>query len=115
MASEQLRGLLGLAFRARQLVPGAELGLKLIREGKAGLALIDPVASANTRKKMVDACNHYEVQGILLDAGILGEACGRSGMAAAALRKGQLCDQIRLLAGMNSGGNKHLTILEDKG
>ncbi len=101
MAPEGLAGMLGLAFRARQLVPGAQESLKLIRDCKAGLVLLDPEASANTRKKIADACNHYHVQVILLDAGILGQACGRNGMAAAAIKTGQLCGQIRKLAGVD--------------
>ena len=94
MQSEALKGMLGLAFRARQLVPGAENALQLIREGKAGLALLDPVASTNTRKKVLDACNYYQVQVMLMGAGLLGLACGRDGMAAAAVKKGPFAQQI---------------------
>lgn len=91
---DKLMGLLGLAFRAGHLVPGAEMGLKLIREGKAGIALLDANAGANTQKKVKDACNHYQIQVILIDVGILGEACGRPGMAAAAMKPGGLVNQL---------------------
>lgn len=98
--SDSLQGVLGLAFRAGQLVPGAELGLQLIRERKAGIALLDCEAGANTRKKVMDACNHYQVQVILLDAGILGSACGRPGMSAGAVKSGEFS---RMIAGKANG------------
>ncbi len=103
---EKLKGILGLAFKAQQLVPGAEMSLKLIKEGKAGLALLEPGASENTRKKVRDACNHYQVQVILLDAGQLGMACGRPGMAAAAVKPGNFAQMILKTTKQ---------ILEDKG
>ena len=115
MAAEGLKGLLGLAFRARQLAPGAEETLKLVREGRAGLVLLDPQASANTSKKISNACNHYRVQVILLNGGILGEACGRPGMAAAAIKNGSLCEQIRQQAGLTPDNQDHAKILEGKG
>ncbi len=92
--SKALQGMLGLAFRAGQLVPGAEMSLKLIKDGKAGLALLEPEASENTRKKVRDACNHYQVQVILLDAGMLGLACGRPGMAVGAVKPGNFAQMI---------------------
>lgn len=95
---EKLRGMLGIAHRAGHLVPGAEMGLKLIREGKAGLALLDSEAGANTQKKIRDACNHYQIQVILISAGILGDACGRPGMAAAAMKPGGLADQLMMMS-----------------
>ena len=91
---DAIAGLLGLAFRAGHLVPGAEMGLRLIRERKAGIALLDREAGTNTRKKVLDACNHYQVQVILLDAGVLGLACGRPGMSAGAVRAGEFSQQI---------------------
>jgi ribosomal protein L7Ae-like RNA K-turn-binding protein len=92
---EGLEGMLGLAFRAGQLVPGLELSVKLIKDNKAGIALLDPDASANTQKKMRDACNHYRIQVILLEAGMLGKACGRPGMAAGAVKPGGFAEQIK--------------------
>lgn len=94
MEAEKLAGLLGLAFRAGHLVPGAEMSLKLIRDKKAQVALLEPQASANTLKKMRDACNHYGIQVMLLDAGVLGKACGRPGMAAAAVKTGSFARQL---------------------
>lgn len=92
--SKELRGILGLAFRAGQLVPGAEMSLKLIREKGAALALLEPEASENTQKKVRDACNHYGIKVILLSAGTLGHACGRPGMAAAAVKPGNFSRMI---------------------
>lgn len=92
--SKELLGILGLAFRAGQLVPGAEMSLKLIREKGAALALLEPEASENTQKKVRDACNHYQVKVILLGAGMLGLACGRPGMAAAAVKPGNFARMV---------------------
>lgn len=91
---EGLQGMLGLAFKAGQLIPGLELSLKLIKDNRAGIALLDPDASTNTQKKMRDACNHYHIQVILLKAGMLGNACGRPGMAAGAVKPGGFAEQI---------------------
>ncbi|NLX82439.1 MAG: hypothetical protein GXZ04_01270 [Clostridiales bacterium] len=96
--SDKIRGLLGLAFRAGYLVPGLEMALKLIREGNAALAIVDQTASANTQKKVRDACNHYQVRVMLVDAGILGLACGRPGMAAGAIKEGGFAEELRKLA-----------------
>lgn len=91
------RGLLGLALRAGALVPGAEMSLKLIREGKAALAILDREASPNTSKKIRDACNHRGIQVMLMDAGLLGQAAGKPGMAAAAMKTGSFAREFTRL------------------
>lgn len=93
MTADPLAGILGLAFRAGQLVPGAQLALELIRSKKAALAILDEGASPNTAKKMLDACRHYGVTAAKLPKGFLGQAAGRTGMAAAALKPGGFARQ----------------------
>lgn len=94
MGEDGLKGMLGLAFRARQLVPGAEMSLQLIRDGKAALVIIDDKASANTAKKLQDACRHRDVPVFVLGNGMLGASCGRQGMAAAALKAGKISQNV---------------------
>ena len=52
---------MGLAMRAGQITLGANLGINVIRSGKAALVLIDEDASENTRKKLTDACVYRHV------------------------------------------------------
>ena len=111
-------GLLGLAFRAGKLVPGAQMALTLIRDGKAALALLDETASANTVKKVQNACNHHQVQVMLLDEGVLGRACGRPGMAAGAVKPCGLADRLLAIQHEKTGRPEAAeieTIMEDKG
>ncbi|MGI6725172.1 MAG: L7Ae/L30e/S12e/Gadd45 family ribosomal protein [Christensenellales bacterium] len=111
-------GLIGLAFRAGQLVPGAQMALTLIRDGKAALVLLDETASANTLKKVQNACNHHRVQVMLLGGGVLGRACGRPGMAAGAVKPCGLADRLlainQEMIGRQAAAKKE-TIMEDKG
>lgn len=114
--ADRLLGALGLAYKAGQVVSGAELGLKLVREGKAGLVLLDAGASANTRKKIQDACKYRGIQVILMDAGLLGAACGRPGMAVGAVKSGGFAGQmIRQAAAPGGADTEKETMLEDMG
>lgn len=90
----QIEGLLGLAMRAGQLTPGADLALREIKAGKAALVLVDQDASENTRKKLQDACAFRRVPMHIMEAGLLDRACGREGRMAASLKKGGICSQI---------------------
>lgn len=110
-----LAGILGLAFRAGQLTPGAEMGLKLIRDGKAAMALLDPGASANTIKKVTDACHYRNVAVFTLRPGMLGRACGRAGMAAAAMKHGNLAQKAGKILTMGEPVGHEPMIAEDKG
>ncbi len=111
----ELAGILGLAFKAGQLTPGAEMSLSLIRENKAALALVDPQASANTRKKLEDACAYRGVSVFTLRTGLLGQACGRTGMIAAALKQGNLALRAQKILSTGEPGENQQRIAEDKG
>ena len=82
-------------MRAGQVTLGANLALNVIRSGKAALVLVDESASANTRKKMTDACVYRRVPMYLLPQGLIDEACGKDSRFAAALSAGGLADKIR--------------------
>jgi ribosomal protein L7Ae-like RNA K-turn-binding protein len=94
MSEDVLKGMIGMAFRARQLVPGAEMSLQLIRDEKAALVMIDDKASSNTAKKLQDACRYRNVPVFVLGDGLLGVSCGRPGMAAAALKAGKIAQNV---------------------
>ncbi len=58
-SEKKLLGLLGFASRARKLVCGTDLCRDSIRRGNVILALVASDASANTVKRIKDACNYY--------------------------------------------------------
>ena len=57
----RIDGLLGLCSRSGQIILGADLALREIKAGRAGLALLDEGASEGTRKKISDACAYRGV------------------------------------------------------
>ena len=54
--------LLGLAARARKLTTGEELVVSDIRAKRAKLVILSNDASDNTKKKVSDKCNSYNVE-----------------------------------------------------
>ena len=58
---QKVLNLLGMAQRAGKLVSGEDLSLKEIRNGTAKLVIVAVDASENTRKKISDKGQHYEV------------------------------------------------------
>ena len=94
---KQILGLLGLSCRAGQIILGAEMALKEIKMGKAGLVLLDEGASEGTKKKISDACAYRHVPLHMLPADELSRACGKDGRMAAAIRPGKLCQRLILL------------------
>ena len=89
-----VHGLLGLATRAGQITLGADLALREIKRGRAGLALLDEGASEGTRKKISDACAYRHVPLHTLPEGEISGACGKEGRMAAAVRPGKLCQRM---------------------
>ncbi|MFL2106508.1 YlxQ-related RNA-binding protein [Desemzia sp. FAM 23991] len=62
MTNEQKAlNLLGLATRAGKLVSGEDLTIKQVRSEKAKVVIIANDASENTRKKISDKCQYYEI------------------------------------------------------
>ncbi len=56
---KKLLGLLGFAARARRIVCGTDFCRDEIRRGRLPLALVASDASANTFKRIADACRYY--------------------------------------------------------
>jgi len=94
---KKIAGLLGLCSRAGQITLGADLSLRQIKAGKAGLALLDEGASQGTKKKITDACAYRHVPLHMLPAGEISRACGRDDRMAAVIAPGKLCQQMILL------------------
>jgi ribosomal protein L7Ae-like RNA K-turn-binding protein len=95
--TEKLRGLMGLAMRAGQITLGANLGINVIRSGKAALVLIDEDASENTRKKLTDACVYRHVPFFTLPHRLIDDACGKDSRYAAVFQQGGLAEKVRQL------------------
>ncbi|MGI6688250.1 MAG: ribosomal L7Ae/L30e/S12e/Gadd45 family protein [Christensenellales bacterium] len=113
MDERQLKGSLGLAYKAGQLIPGADKALMALREGKAALMLLDQGTAVNTRKKLADGCAYRGVTLLELPEGLLGQAIGRPGVNAAAMTAGGMAGKIQQTI---TGGEKNSAaknILED--
>lgn len=94
MDEKALAGLLGLAMRSGQLKAGAQLALEDIRQGHAGLLLLDKAASPNTTKRMTDACQTHQIRCLCLPEDLLGKAIGKQGTMAATLLPGGICEKV---------------------
>ena len=92
-------GLLGLCARSGQIILGADLALREIKAGRAGLALLDAGASEGTKKKITDACAYRGVPLHTLPAEEISRATGKEGRMAAAVKPGKLCRRIMELLG----------------
>ena len=56
---QKLLGILGFAARARKIVCGTDLCRDEIRRGRLPLVMVASDASANTKKRITDACKYY--------------------------------------------------------
>lgn len=61
MNKQQLLQMLGLAMRAGKVVSGEEQVLAAIRSGAAYRVLISDDAAPNSRKKIANKCDFYDV------------------------------------------------------
>ena len=84
-AESRVTSFLGLCLRAGRLVTGQEACVELIRRGGAALALVDEGASANTLKRLSDACRSHDTPLYALSPGALGHSIGKPGRMTAAL------------------------------
>jgi len=90
----KLKGMLGLALRARQASLGMDACRILIRSGKCGIMLLDGETGPNSRKKAQDMCSQAGVPVMILPAGMIAEATGKDNMAIG-ISKGSFADRIR--------------------
>ena len=93
MNEQRIKGMLGLAARAREACFGDDACRKLIDSGKCGIILLDGDTGTNTRKKYQNLCERTGTLLAVLPKGLMEEATGKANMVAA-LRKGAFTEQM---------------------
>jgi len=95
---EKLKGLMGLCVRAGQGIFGEEGCLKALRNGQAGLLLMDGDISPAAAEKFERLGEREGIPVFRLPAGLFAEATGRPGRVMA-VRKGGFAERIAGMAG----------------
>ncbi|WP_454961355.1 L7Ae/L30e/S12e/Gadd45 family ribosomal protein [Eggerthia catenaformis] len=115
MLNKQIYNTLGLAVRAKCLVTGENV-LVGIRNKSIKLVIIANDASENTKKRMINKCNYYQVEYILFsDSDSLSQAIGKSNrMAIGITEKGFANKLINSLRGLSDGKEEQKEISEYK-
>ena len=93
-AERRVTSFLGLCLRAGRLVPGQVACGGLIRRGGAALALVDEGASANTLKRLADACRSHDTPLYALSPGALGHSIGKPSRMTAAIAPDGMADRL---------------------
>ena len=93
MNEQKLRGLLGLAIRARKASAGIDACRMMIRSGKCGVMMLDDATGINTRKKAEELCRKTGTPLIILKAGTIEEAIGKSNMVIS-VQSGSFAEQF---------------------
>ncbi|MDO5022128.1 MAG: ribosomal L7Ae/L30e/S12e/Gadd45 family protein [Eubacteriales bacterium] len=100
MIEDKISGLIGLALRQGAVSVGTNPTLDLIRKKKAELVLLDKSASENTKKRLQNACEHYEVPLYYVNESLIEKASGKVNRMAVAFPKGNgISKEILKLAG----------------
>lgn len=93
MNEQRLKGLMGLCVRAGQGIFGEDSCLKALRNGQAGLLILDGEISEAAEEKYRQLCRREGVRAAKLREGLLWEATGKPGKAMA-VRKGSFAQQM---------------------
>ena len=82
---QSLSGMLGLAYRGRMIVCGTDISCDAVRAGKAKILLVSKDASKNTKKRVFNCAEYYEVYcaELPLTSGQVSDCLGKSGLCAA--------------------------------
>lgn len=92
--------MVGLAYRAGKCTLGEEAILKDIRSNRAKLVLLASDIGPQTKKKLTDKCNYYEVPFIIADdRETLSNAVGKSQRVAIAILDAGFATKIKSLLG----------------
>ncbi|WP_047981232.1 L7Ae/L30e/S12e/Gadd45 family ribosomal protein [Ornithinibacillus contaminans] len=93
--------IIGLAFRAGKCSTGEETIVKDIQKRRAKLVLIANDVGPQTRKKLTDKCNSYEVPYVIVadDRDTLSNAIGKSQRVAIAILDGGFATKLKQLLG----------------
>jgi ribosomal protein L7Ae-like RNA K-turn-binding protein len=104
LIESKISGLIGLAIRQGAASVGTNASLDLIKKNKAELALIDENASANTKKRLSNACAYYAVPLYCVEKDLIDNASGKANRMAAAFAKGSSISKelLKLAGGLNT-------------
>ncbi|MCZ0702604.1 ribosomal protein L7Ae-like RNA K-turn-binding protein [Natronobacillus azotifigens] len=96
MSNEQkYLNLIGLAYRARKISLGEEQIVRDIQKAKAKLVLIASDTGQQTKKKLTDKCNYYQIPfRMTVERDQLSHAIGKSGRVAVAILDQGFADKI---------------------
>lgn len=72
----EAQGILGLASRARMVTFG-DTAMKELRAHRAYLMIMSHDTGSNTRKKIIDKCNFYEVPLVFMDGDTMNQSIGK--------------------------------------
>ena len=100
MNGDQLKGMIGLALRARQAAAGFDACRMMIRTGQCGIVLIDGATAGNTRRKMEELCARAGVPVRILPEGLIETATGRENRMMA-VRAGSFAEKLSETQGTN--------------
>ncbi len=98
MNEQKATGMIGFAVRARQAAAGPDACKAMIRTGKCGVILIDAGSGESTRKKAEDLARKTDIPAVILPAGLIEDATGKSSMVMA-IRQGSFSEAILKAAG----------------
>jgi ribosomal protein L7Ae-like RNA K-turn-binding protein len=94
--------MVGLAYRARKCSTGEETIVKDIQQRKAKLILLADDIGPQTRKKLTDKCNTYNIPFVVVDdRETLASAIGKSQRVAVAILDTGFATKIKSLLGYN--------------
>ena len=106
MASDKLRGMLGLAMRAGRVTVGTEQVCLAMPTGRVNLVVVSEGASAATKKKVLTKSDFYGITAITVDIDTeeLGRLIGKTHTpACVAITDENFAKQIKLLAEKTDG------------
>ncbi|MDC3414101.1 YlxQ family RNA-binding protein [Aquibacillus sp. 3ASR75-11] len=96
--SNKYLNLLGLAMRARKCTLGEENIVKDIQRQKAKIVLLANDTGKQTRKKLSDKCQFYNVPFYVVDdRDTISQAIGKSGRVAIAILDDGFANKIKLI------------------
>jgi len=90
--------LIGLAYRARKCSTGEDTVVRDIQQRKAKLILLANDIGLQTRKKIIDKCNTYNIPFVIVDDRVtLANALGKSQRVAVAILDEGFAKKIKSL------------------
>ena len=106
----QLKGFLGLCYRAGQVILGQDACVDAVRRKAAAFVLLDESSTDVSRKRFRNACLSHKVPLYETPEGLIAQALGKEGRMAAAVRAGTMAKRLEELAKPGSGsGDPQLT------